>query len=212
MKKIFALLAICLLLCSLFGCAASGTAANEASTPSNPAYETAKEAFDKVDEAYTKTEQFGEDLYEAWRMGIYDKDEVSISYLAKNLSLSEDEIKAAIAGLGYEGFEDLYFTANKDSLFSACVWMVSKAYELNGTVDSITELLNDAKALMKEMSNQYSDYEHYPNLKSYYTTTNAFFEFCQNPTGSFEQVKDTINNYRNEARSYRNDIAYIFED
>ena len=65
---------------------------------------------------------------------------------------------------------------------------------------------------MKDMSLQYSDYEHYPNLKGYYTTTNAFFEFCQNPTGSFEQVKDTINKYRNDARSYRNELAYIFED
>lgn len=57
-----------------------------------------------------------------------------------------------------------------------------------------------------------SNYEHYSNLKGYYTTTNAFFEFCQNPTGSFAQVKDTINNYKNDARDYRNDLAYIFED
>ena len=72
--------------------------------------------------------------------------------------------------------------------------------------------MEEAKAEMKEMSEKYSDYEHYPNLKGYYTTTNAFFAFCQNPTGSFEQVKTTINDYRNDARSYKSDLDYMFED
>ena len=97
-------------------------------------------------------------------------------------------------------------------MFSVCVLLVSKAYELNGDVEIITNHLSEAKAEMKEMSEKYSDYEHYPNLKGYFTKTNAFFEFCQNPTGSFEQVKDTINSYRNDAREFRNDLAYIFED
>ena len=73
-------------------------------------------------------------------------------------------------------------------------------------------VLNNAKTQMKELSERYSDYEHYPNLKGYYTTTSSFFDFCQNPTGSFEQVKDTINDYKNEARDYISDLDYIFED
>ena len=40
--------------------------------------------------------------------------------------------------------------------------------------------LNEAKAQMKELSEKYSDYEHYPNLKGYYTTTSSFFDFCNN--------------------------------
>ena len=65
---------------------------------------------------------------------------------------------------------------------------------------------------MKTLSEKYSDYEHYPALKGYYTTTDAFFDFCQNPSGSFEQVKTTINDYRNDCRSYNKDLNYIFED
>lgn len=48
--------------------------------------------------------------------------------------------------------------------------------------------------------------------RRYYTSTSSFFEFCQNPTGSFEQVVNTINDYKNEARDYKNDLDYIFED
>lgn len=81
--------------------------------------------------------------------------------------------------------------------------VVSGAYAANGET---------AKAQMKNLSENYSDYEHYPNLKGFYTTTSSFFDFCQNPTGSFEQVKTTINDYRNKARGYISDLDYIFED
>lgn len=67
-------------------------------------------------------------------------------------------------------------------------------------VEKAQTALDAAKAQMKELSQEYSDYEHYPNLKGYYTTTSAFFDFCNNPFGSFEQLKDTINH------------DYIFED
>ena len=44
------------------------------------------------------------------------------------------------------------------------------------------------------------------------STTLAFFDFCCNPEGSFEQVKDTFNNYRNTAREYFFDLNYMFGD
>ena len=65
---------------------------------------------------------------------------------------------------------------------------------------------------MKELSESYSDYEHYPALKGYYTTTSSFFDFCQNPTGSFEQLKTTVEDYKTTARDFNADLDYIFED
>lgn len=177
------------------------------------AFEAASSAFDNVDNAYRLIEEFGADIYEAWRLGIYEDDDMSVKLLADELSLSEQDINAAIDEIcGIDNVGDTYFYVFADELFSACVIVVSTAYELNGTTEKISSYMTNAKTLMKEMSEKYSDYEHYSNLKGYYTTTNAFFEFCQNPTGSFAQVKDTINNYKNDARDYRNDLAYIFED
>ena len=107
---------------------------------------------------------------------------------------------------------DLLFYYFEDDLFSFCVMCVTGAYIVNGKVKEVEDALNSAKAQMKKLSQDYSDYEHYPNLKGYYTTTSSFFEFCNNPTGSFEQVKDTINDYKNDARDYISDLDYIFED
>lgn len=197
------------------------------------AFNASKLAYDEIDKAYEITEQFGSDIYEAWRLGIYQKDEIlddGAEYLAKELSLSPDEIREGAAyalakTIGEDWPEmseddknklienaDAIFILMEDELFTFCVLSVSGAYAANGKTEEVQTALAAAKTQMKELSEKYSDYEHYPNLKGYYTTTSSFFDFCQNPTGSFEQVKDTINKYKNEARDYISDLDYIFEE
>lgn len=217
-KSIVCLFVALLMLGSL--CACGGEPANK-----ETAFDVAKEAYDKVDVAYEITDKFGSDIYEAWRLGIYDNDEIladGVGYLVSELSLSESEIIAGVAlVLTDEGEEpetltkstaNTYFKYMKDSLFSFCVQVVSSAYEANGKVDEAEAALNSAKDLMKKMSEKYSDYEHYPKLKEYYTTTKSFFAFCQAPDGSFEQITTTINDYRNDARDCVSDLDYIFEE
>lgn len=198
------------------------------------AFEVSKSAYDSIDIAYDITEQFGSDLYEAWRIGIFEEDELlsdGAHYLSQQLNLSEEDIKKGIGYIyttsivgenwdtvaeedktKYYNRDSVLFKMKEDELFSTCVWVVIYSYKLNGKVDEVQTALNTAKEQMKELSDKYSDYEHYPNLKGYYTTTSSFFDFCQNPTGSFEQMKNTINDYKNEARDYISDLDYIFEE
>lgn len=198
------------------------------------AFEASKLAYDNIDIAYEITEQYGTDLYEAWRLGINESEEIlddGVAHLATELSLSEDELRVGTAYafasmvLGADWDElpedtkeesidcaDGYLELMKDDLFTFCVMAVEGTYIVNGKVEEAQNALDAAKAQMKELSKEYSDYEHYPNLKGYYTTTSSFFDFCNNPSGSFEQLKDTMNKYRNEARDYISDLDYIFED
>lgn len=205
--------------------ACNGESGNKVPADKETAFDVAKEAYNKIDVAYEITEEFGSDIYEAWRLGIYEDDEIlddGVGYLASKLSLSEGDIIAGVSrvlsDLGEEttsltkSTANTYFKLFKNQLFSFCVMVVSSAYKANGKVARAQDALNSSKDLMKKMSEKYSDYEHYPNLKEYYTTTKSFFAFCQDPTGSFEQVKTTINDYRNEARNYVSDLDYIFED
>ena len=97
-------------------------------------------------------------------------------------------------------------------VFSACVLVTSNAYVENGKTKQVEDLLTSAKAQMKEMSQKYSDYEHYSNLKEYFTSVSAFFDFCKSPKGSYEQAIETMNDYRNTARELKNDLAFIFEE
>lgn len=197
------------------------------------AFVSSKAAYDNVGIAYRITEQFGSDIYEAWRLGIYEDDAIlgeGVKFLATKLSLSEEDLGNGVAYvmndlLGLEWSElteedrkayaenaTLFFSMMEDNLFSFCVMVVVGSYKTNGKVEEAETALDLAKTQMKELSDKYSDYEHYPNLKEYYTTTSSFFDFCQDPTGSFEQVKDTINDYENNIRDYISDLDYIFEE
>ena len=122
-----------------------------------------------------------------------------------------DEIKASFAEDSGSVFRYVK-PALEDNFFSFCVSVVSNTYIANGKADEVQTALDAAKAQMKELSEKHSDYEHYPNLKGYYTTTSSFFDYCQNPAGSFEQSKETINDYKNKARDYKSDLDYIFEE
>lgn len=221
MKKVISIILILAMCLSLCACG------ND-----KEAFEISKEAYDNIATAYKITEQFATDIYEAWRIGIYEKDEISIEHLAKTMGLTEEELDEGIVytiltmavDSSYDeaseedkeslrGAGDFFFDMFKDDLFSACITVVTNAYTANGKISEAQAALDLAKGKMKEISEEYSDYEHYPNLKGYYSTTQSFFGLCQDPWGSsFEQYKTTINEYKNEARDYISDLDYIFED
>lgn len=228
MKKILSLMLTAVIILSLAACGSGKT---------KQAFEASQIAYDNINSAYEITENFGSDIYEAWRLAITDKDEIrdeGWGYLGKELSLSKEDFldgvaytQIEMAGGDWEKATDekkeeyrkiaesslnTLFEYMEDEFFSWCVMIVSNAYTVNGKVDEIQTYLNNAKTQMKDLSENYSDYEHYPSLKGYYTTTNSFFEFCQNPTGSFEQLKTTMEDYRTTARDYKADLDYIFEE
>lgn len=229
MKKIHVIALMTALFClmgSLVSCDKLSIPGQE--SPEEKAYSVSKEAYDKLTEAYAAIDTYGSDIYNAWMSGIYDDDELSLSHLASKTSLSVPELQD---GLAYMILGDEYETATEEKKdeyrnestfstvlliyeqdFAACTDLVNAAYKASGKEDEIKSILNDSKALLKSLSTDYADYEHYPNLKNLYTSVNAFFEYCSSPEGSFEQSKTTINDYRNEARKYINDLEFIFED
>ena len=216
MKKILALVLALLMVVPFVAC---GAKKND-----KTAFEKSKVAFQKTTEAYLMVNEYSIDLYDAWHIGINEKsrydDEDELSDFALELGLDIKDMEAAIASLlgkdkyysGYYGGDWETLQSAYGSFFSACVNVVSEVYRVNGEVENISDLLIEAKASMKELSDKYSDYENYSSLKTYFTNTLAFFDFCQNPEGSFEQVVETFNNYRNTARTCFFDLNYIFED
>ena len=202
------------------------------------AYNNAESAFENIDEAYNLTNAFSHDIYQAWYEGINNKEKVKgesksyystsydylegLKYLVEKMDISFEEAKKGVvyACLGTEeaevtdeAAETAYMTMlnRYDSTFSACVNIVTATYEVTGKSAEIDRLLQEAKADMKKMGNKYSDYVHYPDLKEYLTLTRSFYDFCANPEGSFEQVVQTFNNYRNNSRNYYFALDYIFE-
>lgn len=228
MKKVLSLLLVLVLCASLFACAGANEDKNVNETEAvitkdEEGFNKSKEAFDLVSEAYIETNKFSEDIYEAWFQGVHNKSdfdkEYELSYFADEMHIDLASIEQAIANLSggtsyvYTNYDWEYLPKlYNGSYFSAWVSVISEAYKCSGKADEIREMLVSAKALMKELSDEFSDYEHYPSLKKFFTNELAFFDFCCNPEGSFEQVVSTFNDYRNVAREYFFDLNYVFED
>ena len=201
MKKFICLLLVIVITFSFSACSGGKQAA----------FTSAQTTYNNLISAYEKIDVIGSEIYEAWRIAIYDTP--SLEKLDGKLELTNEELVAAALSLGaYSDYPNSVFyifgDANK---FSIAITVVKEAYELKGTYDEIETLLNSAKNEMKTMSDKYSDYEHYNNLKNMYSIVDSYADFCEEPSGSFEQLKTTMNDYRNDFRDLESDLAFFFE-
>lgn len=222
MKRIIVLILVAAMCVSITACGSD-----------KKAFEKSSIAYDNINAAYELTLRFAEDFYRAWRIGVYEEETVQgnfADYLSEELSLSKDDIIEGMArqmgqAMAKKEWEELtqneqdeYLEIAKGeflwegSVHGFLTYSVSNAYVANGTVETIQDALNISKEQMKELSEEYSDYEHYPNLKGYYTTTSSLLDFLLNPEGSFDMFASTVNEYMNTARDYKSDLAFIFED
>ncbi len=198
---------VLVLIFSFASCTSTGTNTQVAFTSAQTTYNNLISAYEKID-------AIGSDIYEAWRIGVYETP--SISNLDEELNLSYEELSTAAKSLADGSYmysvDSVFYLFGDVSKFSICVELVEEAYKLKGTYEEIDNLLDSAKSEMKTMSEQYSDYEHYDNLKKMYSIVDSYAEFCKEPTGSFDQLTATINDYRNDIRDLESDLGYIFEE
>ena len=200
-------------------------------------FEVSKAAYQNIKSAYDIIHKFGSDLYEAWYLVPYQNQKHTNSNTVKVLAaevqyLSEEELQMGLAFVlaknkygedwyslseeekdnyiemagNYEG--DDFF--NQTNCLFITTWTVIRAFELNGKTAEAQKYLDSAQIYMRELSAKYSDYEHYPNLKEFFTTAGSYFDVCCDSGMSFEQFKDVKSEYEKEARDYINDLDFIF--
>lgn len=222
MKKIIALilaLALCLSLCACGG------------KKDEEAFSACRDAFNKITEAYAILDKYSQDIYTAFNLGEnspgsydgykgYDFEKYNrneFNAFAAKMNIDQTYIEEAVVNIsGAEIFNTgSWFDLGAlygGSFSSAWVGVISEAYICSGDAEYISSLLNDATAIMQMLSESYSDYEHYPALKSYFTNALAYFDFCQNTEGTLEEVEEKFNNYKDVERDCFFDLNYIFED
>ena len=200
-------------------------------------FELSKAAYQNINSAYDIVHEFGSDLYNAWYLVSYQSKSLINTNTAKVIAsevqyLNEEEIQKGLAfvlaknkykedwyelseekknsyielAANYEG-DDFFDQTN--CLFIT-TWSVIRAYEVNGQTEEAQEYLNNAQTYMRELSEKYSDYEHYPNLKGFFTMAGSYLDVCCDSELSFTQFKDVKNQYEKEARDYINDLDFIF--
>ena len=185
------------------------------------AFVIAQEAYEELCSAADLTISVMSSIYGAWYFGIYKSKDSSSSImtdLAMETKLSVFEIKAGADSLVENYFvsestlQSVLLGKNDDiKSFQYCTAIVDEAYRLNGVFDEIQECISAAYSALKTMTADYDDYKHYPTLKEFYAKVSSYAEFADNTTGSFEQLKTTMTDYENSIRTYRSDLAFVFD-
>ena len=198
----------------------------------------AKEVYENIKSAWTIADQMGTGIYNVWHGWVYEKEEMSsggLQFFADKASLGLEDIVEGFAARNYvneqfaktgvnwndisESDKEFYRDATVKAFeqarkarqyagMSDVLWGTVYSFMLNGYVDGAQTLLGTAKQELKELP---ADYEYYSALKDFYTTTSALVDFCGSPSGSLDQYKVLLNDYRKEARDYMNDLDFVFE-
>lgn len=171
-------------------------------------YENAKQAYEKLKEVASLCVNGMDSIYGAWYFGIYEADDANYSFFFTAMSfevpgLSSEELEAAAKELGFSAYSAM-------ASWQVCLWITEKAIEMRGDYDTISANMTDAEKTLQLLTDEYEDYTYYPKLKEYYASIASYVEFYKNPTGSFKQLADTINNYENGIRTLETDVGFLF--
>lgn len=177
-------------------------------------YNNSKLAFSKLNDSASILSRAMSDIYDAWKWGIYDWDDndYSCATNAKNLQKEVSINLETGAGEASPAAMLLFYSYLYDNGWNGCIDLVVDSYEASGLYQEVETLLSEAQAALKTVSESNADYQYYPTLKQYYSKLQAMFEFVKSPTGSFEQLKTTTNDYANDIRTYQGDLSFVFAD
>lgn len=196
-----------------------------------------KKVYDNIKIAWTVADQVGSGLYGVWHGWVFEKEEMAsqgLQFFADKASLSMDDIIEGFAARNYinelfaktgvnwndiseddkefyrnatvKGFEEASRARQYVGMSDALSGTVN-AFKLNGYIYEAQTRLEAAKQGLQELP---PDYEYYPTLKAFYTTASGLVDFCASPSGSLDQYKVLLNDYRKEARDYMNDLDFVF--
>ena len=213
MKKLVLVLLCMVLVFSMIGCDSEAKAKAKAESREKAEFECGKKTYDDLVAASELCEDISYAVYGAWYFSIYEYDDYDTLF-RKNAAFSSrvgiwdlEEFLKTSKGIDDERDWVLYLDD-----FNYSVDLVIEYLTANGEIAQLNTLLANAKSELKSMTQKYSDYTYYPALKQFYAQVVSYAEFITKPTGSFRELKSTIENYENEIRTYKADLAFVFED
>ena len=198
----------------------------------------AQQVYNDIKAAWNLADIISGDLYNVWHGWVFEKDKLAaggLQYFVDETSLSMSEVIEGFAARNYineeyaktgvtwmDVSEDRkeFFRKSTVEIFDRAVKAIQyvgledalfgtiNAYLLNGDWSKANEDLSVAKEGLKELGD---NYDHYTDLISFYTTTSALVDFCKSPSGSFDQYKVLLNDYRKESRDLMNVLDLVFE-
>lgn len=227
MKRIIALILMVAISISITACQWTTTESRmvEELEGDEGAYEAASSARDHLEKVYWGGEKrglrrVGLRLCIVWLGGSdYTTEEIrndGVGYLSTVLELAEEDVIEGVVytmcggtKLDYERASNLkkeeyrnntnqYFQQQEGSVYHFCVMAAIGTLEVNGTFDEIESNLSLAKTQLDILRVEDTEDEHYSNLLGYYESSIDCLAYLRNPTGTYWDLSDAVDNYEEE--------------
>lgn len=170
-------------------------------------YDNAKKAYEALNEVADMCVSGMDAVYGAWYYGVYESNaKYGVTFYALSLEVpgfSSSEIEDAAKVIGMK-------ESSLKGKWQNCLNLVLSAIALRGDYEAIEEKMLAAENILQELTSTYDDYTYYPKLKSYYSAVSSYVDFYENPTGSFNQLADTVKEFENTIRTYEADVSFLF--
>lgn len=174
-------------------------------------YEQAQKAYAELNKAAELCVQAMDAIYGAWYFSIYEakfgtSDYKNYDGFEARTGIEYKEIEAAMSSIGLSYDQSYYLTEASYAVKIAQICLINRY-----TYSDAHAYIDNAKAYIKELTNEYADYTAYPTLKLYYSEISSYLEFIESPSGSFSQLQTTIDTYETNIRTYKNDLSFTLE-
>lgn len=171
-------------------------------------YSGAKNVYETLNNIALLCEYGMDDIYGAWHFGIYEADDCYdstfyIDFAQNTPYLTSDELSKAADDLGFD-------TNTVKTDWQNCVYVVEKAIGNRGDYALAEDAMQTIEDYLYELKETDEDYTYYPKLKDYYSAVDSYFKFFRSPSGSFNQLGDTVTSYETNIRTYQSDLGFLF--
>ncbi len=170
---------------------------NEAKKTENPDIYL-KQAYDYLCNATTKMSSIGNAIQGAWHYGIFG-DNASYSDLSLSCGVSASELSAAAERVFGFDIEILL----QDMNYSVPVTKEALSDKYSSAYSDIEKAKNSIKQATNDLDN-------YQDMKNFYSSALAYYEWLESPTGNFQQATDTRTDFENELTEFKNDLSFDY--
>ena len=144
----------------------------------------------------------------AWHFGIWDAPECETNIVIERLSAQIGfDVSFIKKNGGYTADELVNGDGNFDG-WEFCLMTAENCLAADGSYTSVNDSLDSARDLIREIP---TDYEHYQNLKNYYTKVTAYAAYFENISGSYNDLTKAITEYESNIQTVKEPLLFDFD-
>lgn len=160
---------------------------------------------------------FSDMIYDAWYFAIYKEDDYYtadsiIAAFSSYVGIDKALVSAGVDSyLNSLGLTDSSYRRSVLATNNGALYVVDYALSNNDGFKNALECINSAKTVIQSMDRNYTAYNGFTEVSSYYSAVKAYYDFCYSPSGSFSQLSGTLNTFRSNCNTYRSACSLYFE-